>query len=89
MARTRRACLGGARSADLGVLEQDDLKRRTGRCREPKHDRTGFVSDLIANLTAFMDHLLGMRPPAVKGNFVRKICVSTTMGPGAFISYGE
>jgi len=38
----------GARSADLGVLERDDLKRRTGRCREPKHDRTGFVSDLIA-----------------------------------------
>jgi ribosomal protein L1 len=36
-----------------------------------------------------MDHLLGMRPPAVKGNFVRKICVSTTMGPGALISYGE
>jgi ribosomal protein L1 len=29
-----------------------------------------------------------MRPPSVKGNFVRKISVSTSMGPGVWISYG-
>ncbi len=60
-----------------------------GNVHAPLGKRSFPATDLIANLTAFMDHLLGMRPPAVKGNFVRKICVSTTMGPGAFISYGE
>jgi large subunit ribosomal protein L1 len=60
-----------------------------GNVHAPLGKRSFPTPDLLANLTAFMDHLLGMRPPAVKGNFVRKICVSTTMGPGALISYGE
>ena len=47
------------------------------------------VEDLEANLRAFLDHLNSLRPSAVKGNFFRKISVSTTMGPGAWISYGE
>jgi large subunit ribosomal protein L1 len=46
------------------------------------------TGDLLENLTAFMDHLNGMRPAAVKGNFVRRVCISTSMGPGAFISIG-
>jgi ribosomal protein L1 len=29
-----------------------------------------------------------MRPSAVKGEFLRKVSVSTTMGPGAWIQYG-
>ena len=50
--------------------------------------RSFSTEDLDANLTAFMDHLMGMRPAAVKGTFVRRVSVSTSMGPGAFISYG-
>ena len=43
---------------------------------------------LIEQLT-LLDHLAGMRPPAVKGVFMRKISVSTTMGPGALVAYGS
>jgi len=30
-----------------------------------------------------------MRPAAVKGQFVRKVSVSTTMGPGAWVNYSS
>ena len=50
--------------------------------------RSFKTEDLEANLRAFLDHLAAMRPPAVKGQFMRRISVSTTMGPGAWISYG-
>ncbi|MFT5284063.1 MAG: large subunit ribosomal protein L1 [Planctomycetota bacterium] len=51
-----------------------------GKCSFP-------VADLEANLHAFLEHLGGMRPAAVKGTFLRRISLSTTMGPGATISY--
>ena len=41
-----------------------------------------------ANLGAFMDHLNGLRPSVVKGSFVRRVSLSTSMGPGAAIAYG-
>jgi len=47
------------------------------------------VEDLEENLSAFLDHLTSLRPSAVKGSFFRKISISTTMGPGAWITYGE
>ncbi|MDF1800848.1 MAG: 50S ribosomal protein L1 [Planctomycetota bacterium] len=47
------------------------------------------TEDLEANLRAFLDHLNGMRPPVVKGEFLRKISISTSMGPGAWIQYGS
>jgi large subunit ribosomal protein L1 len=59
-----------------------------GNIHAPLGKRSFTVDDLVANLTAFMDHLAAMRPSAVKGTFVRKVTVSTTMGPGAFIQYG-
>ncbi|MEZ6017222.1 MAG: 50S ribosomal protein L1 [Planctomycetota bacterium] len=59
-----------------------------GNIHAPLGKRSFAVEDLVANLSAFMDHLSAMRPSAVKGTFVRKVTVSTTMGPGAFIQYG-
>jgi len=59
-----------------------------GNLHVPLGKRSFAVEDLVANLSAFMDHLATMRPSAVKGTFVRKVTVSTTMGPGAFIQYG-
>jgi large subunit ribosomal protein L1 len=50
--------------------------------------RSFSVEDLEANLSAFLDFLNGMRPPVVKGQFMRKISISTSMGPGAWIQYG-
>ena len=59
-----------------------------GNVHAPLGKRSFPTGDLIENFNAFMDNLMGMRPAAVKGTFVRRISVSTSMGPGAFISYG-
>jgi len=58
-----------------------------GNVHAPLGKRSFSVDDLAANLDAFLHHLTGMRPSAVKGNFVRKVSVSTTMGPGAWIAF--
>jgi len=58
-----------------------------GNVHAPLGKRSFSVDDLTENLTAFLNHLIGMRPAAVKGQFFRKVSVSTTMGPGAWISY--
>ena len=54
----------------------------------PFGKRSFKTEDLEANLRALLDHLSAMRPPAVKGQFLRKVSISTTMGPGAWINYG-
>jgi large subunit ribosomal protein L1 len=58
-----------------------------GNVHAPLGKRSFPVEDLVTNLSAFLDHLMTMRPPAVKGHFMRKVSVSTTMGPGARIQY--
>ncbi|MHC4260966.1 MAG: 50S ribosomal protein L1 [Planctomycetota bacterium] len=58
-----------------------------GNVHAPLGKRSFPVEDLVANFTAFLDHLSGMRPAAVKGAYVRKVSVSTTMGPGTWVSY--
>lgn len=40
------------------------------------------ADDLAANITAFVDHLRTLRPAQAKGSFIRKVVVSTSMGPG-------
>jgi large subunit ribosomal protein L1 len=60
-----------------------------GNVHAPVGKRSFTVDDLSVNLVAFLDHLLTLRPPAVKGQFLRKVSVSTTMGPGAWITYGS
>lgn len=49
--------------------------------------RSFSVDDLEQNLTAFLTHLTSLRPASVKGNFLRKVSVSTTMSPGALIAF--
>lgn len=50
------------------------------------HVTVGKVSfspeDLIANIRAFVNHILSIRPAAVKGIYMERAAVSTTMGPG-------
>jgi len=60
-----------------------------GNVHAPLGKSSFEVPDLVENLDAFLRHLLSMRPSTVKGNFMRKISVSTTMGPGAWIQYAE
>ncbi len=59
-----------------------------GTVHAPVGKRSFTTDDLAANLTAFLDHVSGMRPAVVKGEFVKRVSVSTTMGPGALIEYG-
>jgi large subunit ribosomal protein L1 len=49
--------------------------------------RSFSAEDLEANLRTLLDHINNLRPAAVKGEFMRSISLSTTMGPGANISY--
>ena len=41
---------------------------------------------LAANVSAFVDHLRGLKPAQAKGAFIRKVCISTTMGPGVRVN---
>jgi len=60
-----------------------------GNVHAPVGKSSFSAADLHTNLTAFLDHLVGLRPPAVKGTYMRKVSVSTTMGPGTWIQYGS
>ena len=40
------------------------------------------AQDLVENLTAFLEHLKTLRPSQAKGTFLRRVTVSTSMGPG-------
>lgn len=46
-------------------------------------------SDLGENFRAFMDAIIKARPSGAKGKFVKKVCVSSTMGPGVKVSLEE
>ena len=59
-----------------------------GNVHAPFGKRSFPTEDLVTNLTAFLDHLTTMRPAVVKGTFLRRVCVSTSMGPGAVVEYG-
>src|SRR5215210_1423234 len=57
------------------------------------HARIGKASfaeaDLKANFDAFVDAIIKARPSGAKGKFVKKIAVSSTMGPGVKIDVAE
>ncbi len=40
------------------------------------------VDKLIGNISAFMDTILRLKPPASKGSYLKSVAISTTMGPG-------
>ncbi|MBO8142604.1 MAG: 50S ribosomal protein L1 [Firmicutes bacterium] len=44
---------------------------------------------LLANFRALMDAVLKARPAAAKGQYIRRVAVSTTMGPGIRVSPQE
>ena len=45
--------------------------------------KVSFGQDkLLGNITAFIDTVLRLKPPASKGSYLKSIAISTTMGPG-------
>jgi len=47
------------------------------------------VDDLERNLLAVMDELLRAKPASAKGRYLRKVVVSSTMGPGIKVDAGR
>ncbi|MBR4262005.1 MAG: 50S ribosomal protein L1 [Bacilli bacterium] len=48
---------------------------------------TNFTEEqLVENMDAFVGNILRLKPQAVKGEYVKNISVSTTMGPGIKVS---
>jgi large subunit ribosomal protein L1 len=52
--------------------------------------KTSFGREkLIANARAFIDAVIRARPPAAKGQYIRHVSVSTTMGPGVPVDHSS
>ena len=49
--------------------------------------KASFTEDaIIANVRAFVDSVMKARPSGAKGNYMKKISISSTMGPGVKIA---
>jgi large subunit ribosomal protein L1 len=57
------------------------------------HIRVGNVtfeeSKLADNISAFIAHVAEHRPSSVKGEFIKNIVVSSTMGPGVRVAFAN
>ena len=56
--------------------------------REVKHDKGSLIvadfdlDKIVENFKAFMDQIIRLKPASSKGQYLRTIAVSLTMGPG-------
>jgi large subunit ribosomal protein L1 len=52
--------------------------------------KASFPADkLKENLLALVDALVKAKPSAAKGTYIRKICISSTMGPGVRLDISD
>jgi large subunit ribosomal protein L1 len=58
---------------------------KTGNVHAPIGRVSFGVDQLVANLGAIMDSIVRARPSAAKGQYIRSVTVSSTMGPGIAI----
>jgi large subunit ribosomal protein L1 len=86
------------------IVQPDDLARvinetRQGRV-EYRLDRTGNlhvpigkasfdVDRLMENLTALMDAIVRAKPAALRGTYIRRLTLTSTMGPGVRVDVGQ
>ncbi len=61
---------------------------KTGNVHAPIGKLSFSLEQLEQNYTAFMDTIVRARPSAAKGQYVRTVAVSSTMGPGFRIDPG-
>jgi large subunit ribosomal protein L1 len=90
-----------AADAEPEARHRDDERRRgreggQGRPVEYRVEKAGIIhsgigkasfpaEDLRANFDALLDALVKAKPSGAKGKYVRKIAISSTMGPGVKI----
>jgi len=55
---------------------------KTGNVHAPIGKMSFTIEQLEQNFTAFMDTIVRAKPAAAKGQYVRTVAVSSTMGPG-------
>ena len=79
----------GTVTKDIGRVVKELKKGRiefkvdkTGNIHAPIGKVTFSESELIENFYAFLNEVLNARPQGVKGNYIEKITLSTTMSPG-------
>jgi large subunit ribosomal protein L1 len=62
---------------------------KTGNLHAPIGKVSFSADQLFENLQAFMDAVVRARPAAAKGNYLRTVTISSTMGPGVRIDPAE
>ncbi len=87
----------------LGTVTADIAKavkeQKAGKV-EFRTEKSGIVQCMIGkksfgpqklkeNFEVFFTTLLRLKPPTSKGVFVKKICISTTMGPGIYVDTSD
>lgn len=55
---------------------------KAGIVHAPMGKASFGLDKLLENISAFMDTILRLKPPASKGAYLKSIAISTTMGPG-------
>jgi len=57
-----------------------------GNIHAPVGKKSFPTEDLAANIEAFINEIQRAKPPAAKGKYIRKICLSSSMGPGVKVA---
>ncbi len=60
----------------------------TGNVHAPMGKRSFPKEDLEQNINAFVAQVRSLKPPAAKGLYIKKVSLSTTMGPGLKVAVG-
>jgi large subunit ribosomal protein L1 len=55
---------------------------KAGNIHVPVGKKSFSAENLVANAMALIDAIMRAKPPAAKGNYLRSLTASTTMGPG-------
>lgn len=76
---------GAVKAAKSGAIE---FRAEKGGVVHAGIGKASFSEEsLLQNLTAFMQAISKARPPGVKGNYINKVTLSSTMGPGVKIDF--